>query len=208
MAYVLSKIGIRKEVQDFVKDEFVCLSDGTLAFKYGHEYEFFNLNRHIVPVSDILWMAGYQNISLVRQVYIFNSAIEALAYLSLHYDYLGNLDNILIISIGLCPSPYQLHFIVENFKKRKILLVFGNDCLGRILDLKVIGGIIQLPIQITYQAEELFKIQFRNKVYFFKMEELTLSSFQICTGVRSKARTLKPKKHNTFLHQITDLSTY
>jgi hypothetical protein len=150
-------------------------------FDYGHECEVFGEYGHRIPLEGY-WQAGEP--SLASQAFICSSAMEALAFLSLNQHRFPNFDRLL--------------FTTDKSRKGKTGLIFGNDILGRITDIKTAAP----QALINYEGAEQYSIQYHNQYYAFSENNLTLNAFEKASHQRFGLRTWKPKKHSSYLAQL------
>lgn len=201
---VLSELRIPGEVQEFFND-FVTIDDkGRLVCSYGDKNnEYFNAAfGHHVPVTDHIWIAGNQSCDVASHLFICRSAIEAIAFLSFHYQTYRIITQFAFISFGLVPSESQFQVIERAIKRKKFSLVMGNDLLGRICDIKIAAGLQGHTIKAKLIDQEGISITFRGKDFEFSRDRLTLSGFEKRSKFRSYARTFKPKGEETFLAKL------
>src|SRR4051812_42042970 len=97
----LTRLGVPPQIQQFFAVE-------EPIFDYGNETEHFSEIIHRVPATNNLWMAGNQ---FARQVIIAFSAMEAIAYLTLHETNYQNFNDLLFIATGSRISKGQLTWI-------------------------------------------------------------------------------------------------
>jgi len=188
----LTRLGIRPEVQSFFQPYFNSDGTGNLVFSYQDSFEHFGFAFHRVPDSEYLWMAGNNNFSHIRQVFICGSAMDCIAFLNFNYSAFRHTDNLLFVSTGIRPNADQLRWINENLDGKMFSLVFSNDLLGRICDLKAAAGIRRMPLAISTTGEEIV-VYFRHKAYHFLFDEFSLNAFEKQAGYRFNMNTLKPK---------------
>ena len=191
MNHHLTGLGVPAVVQAF-------FSTGDLCFSYGDDYELFGEGFHRVPTTPNLWIAGKE---LSRELVITSSAMEAIAYLSVSLHRYPYLDHLSFIAIGNLPNYAQLSWIRSNYPKQKFTLVFGKDLLGRLADIRVAAGLKHHRAKMTHLGQEI-QISYRNILYTFGQDRLSLSAFEKATGLRTGFRTAKPKGFDTYLQQL------
>jgi hypothetical protein len=188
---ILTALGIPEEVQSFFGAE-------QLLFAYGCHYEHYDEGFHRVPTTTHLWTAG----SLVtREVIITPTAMEAMAYLTLHRHKYHRLDNITCIAVGNLPHDAQLKWITANFNGKRFTLVFPGDLLGKLADIKIAAAINGVSVAFRH-LPACIEIKFKRLVYRFSENELSLNRFEKTTALRTGCRTAKPKFAYTFLEQL------
>ena len=188
---VLAQLGVPEAVQDF-------FNVGELLFNYGGHFEHFYPAFHRIPTTTNLWLAGKD---LSREVIITATAMEAIAYLSVNLHRYPDLNALTFIAIGNLPHPAQLKWIISHYPKRKYTLVFGKDLLGRLADIRVAAGLKNKAIRLL-RSDSKIQISCNNQQYVFDPDNLSLSSFEKVSGLRTGYRTAKPKDFDTYLDQL------
>jgi hypothetical protein len=186
MAALFDKLGVPKNVRLFFEPYFQSLPDGSILFPYGEEAEHFSLYFHQVPSAVVPWTAGDGPL-----VFISNSAMECIAFLSFYshaYPIFGQLQ---FIAIGN-------YFSGLNVSATKITMLFGRDILGRLTDIKLSMALRNKNALMFYCGDDLFDIS----GHMFSASQLTLNVFETGLGIRSGIRTVKPRGFNTFLEQL------
>lgn len=199
----LTRLGVRPEVQAFFHPHFNADHTGNLVFNYPDGAEHFGFAFHRVPISEHFWIAGNTNFHLVRRVFISNTAMDAIAYLNLNYTAFNQTENLLFLAAGIKPNTGQLRWINRHFSGKTFSLIFSNDILGRICDLKTAAGIRRLPVAVEIAAGQV-NIRFRQQQFAFLQEQFSLNAFEKASGYRFNARTLKPKNFNCYLDQLKE----
>jgi hypothetical protein len=186
----LTGLSVAPAVQEFFEPYYSTDETGDLVFSYGETAEHFGFAFHRVPACG-LWQAGNPNTSMIRYVFLCDSAMEAIAYFSL------NLHGF--------PHPALCLFIAGdlefNFIGKSCALVFSNDLLGRVRDLKTAAVIRRQPLAITVK-EETVLIRFRQSTYEISQEQFSLSAFEKLTGYRFGMRVNKAKNAPCWLDQL------
>ena len=185
----LTRLGIRPEIQDWLAPYYHTDDTGNLCFSYGNDTEIYGLAFHRIPLKGGCWKAGAEN--LVSQTVICSSAMEAIAWLNCHAV---NLDHLHIIATG---SKITL----PALPKSKQVLVFGNDLLGNICDLKAASVLVGHPIEIAVE-EDAVNITFRHSRFDLPADSFSLSAFQRISGYRFNVKTSKPRQHSSWLNQL------
>jgi hypothetical protein len=191
MNALLSALNVPVEVQQFFNAD-------ELLFNYGGHYEQYDTGFHRVPTTTHLWLAGN---SLSKTVILTSSAMEAIAYLTINRYKFSNLRDVTFMALGNLPSTGQLKWIRDTFRKRKFILVFGNDLLGRMADIRVAAGLRNKPVAFHYTAFRI-GVKCRRVLYEFDIDQLSLNAFEKATAIRTGCRTDKPKKFTSFLDQL------
>lgn len=193
MSEVLIRLGVPQPFLAWFNCADAC------EFPYGDASEIFKDRFHKVPTTVNLWFAGQRSAS---EVVITHSAIEAIAFLSLNADHYPNLEAVSFIATGNLPGMAQLQWIRRNFQKRKFTLVFGNDLLGALTDIKVAAGLKGHGTRI-WLSGDVVRIQMKTQQHLFSIPELSLHAFEKAFGLRMNIRTRKPNRVVNFLDQLT-----
>jgi hypothetical protein len=192
MNEILIRLGISPEIQAFFN------VSSNLDFDYGDRQEHYGEDFHLVPATRNLWMAGNQN---ANQVIISYSVMEAMAYITLKRQYYPRLEQVAFIAVGCRLHPEQSDWIGQNFKNRKVTLVFGRDLIGNLTDIKLTAGIKNIPVRIL-NSEGRIQIHKGGKWRVFEQEQISLHAFQEAFSIRPRFRTAKPHNSLTFLDQL------
>lgn len=192
MNHLLTRLGISSEIQAF----FNAGSD--LVFNYGDQYEEYTESYHRVPSTQNLWVAGNQN---AAQLIITYSVMEAISFISLKRVRYPRLEQLAFVAIGNRLHVEQGEWIRQNFRGRKVTLVFGKDLLGNITDIKLSAAIKNTPIRVVYSGPEIL-IYWNNWLKVFSQDSISLHAFQEAFGIRPRFRTGKPVQFLTFLDQL------
>jgi hypothetical protein len=201
----LTRLGIDPAVQANFAPFYYRDTSGNLGFAYHGDCEVYGLGFHHVPVTDDAWIAGPENFALVRQAVICSSAMEAIAWLNCHFTAFHSMDNLLFISTGSRVTSTKLDWIRRSLSGCKYGLLFSNDLLGKVCDLKAAAGLKGYPVNIRNHSNTLL-INFRHQHYELGHETFSLSAFEQVSGFRFGVQTFKPKRHNSWLDQLTDQS--
>jgi hypothetical protein len=197
----LQRLYVPVNVQQFFEPYLNADHNGDLVFSYGHETEVFGLAFHRVPIAENLWIAGNQNLAMVRQVFICESAMEAIAYLSMNFVAFRDFENLLFIATGSKPNTEQFRYILQNLPGKAFTLISSKDLLGRVCDLKAAAGIRKMPVAVAFENEQL-KIHFRFRTYTFSPDGFSLNFFEKLSGYQFNLKTSKPKDFNCWLDQL------
>jgi hypothetical protein len=198
----LTRLGVRPEVQAYFRPCYRTSDLGNLLFPYGDEGEHFGFAFHRVPVTDDCWLAGSIHFPQVRMVILSTSALDAVSWLNKKYNAFTATENLLFVALGGGISDAQLHWIRDKFSRKKCHLIFSNDLLGRLADLKVAAALHGWPLSLYADPEEKVTINFRTANFCFSQETLSLSAFERAAGIRFGVSTSKPRKYNSFFEEL------
>ena len=193
----LTKLGIRPEVQEFFAPCYSSDGTGNLVFPYGRSTETYGLAFHHVPATESYWLAGC-DFAFAQEILICGSAMEAVAWLHIHYRAYNSTDSLLFLSTGTRPCGEQLYCLKKGIKGKRIALLYGNDLLGRVCDLKTAAALRNQPAAVSLDKDNVV-VTFRSKLYSCTREGFSLNAFEKQSAYRFHARTLKPKTANTWL---------
>lgn len=191
MNALLTELGVPIVIQEF-------FATGELLFNYGGHFEHYDIGFHRIPTTPHLWTAGS---TLTREVIIVPAAMEAIAYLTINQHRYPDLGLLSFISLGNIPSKGQLRWISNQFPKRKYTLVFGNDLLGRLTDIRVATGLKGKTVRFSNTSAGIC-VKFDRVLYQLGTEDITLNIFEKVSALRTGCRTVKPKLFNSFLEQL------
>ncbi|SDF27896.1 hypothetical protein SAMN05216464_115102 [Mucilaginibacter pineti] len=197
----LTRLGICPKVQDFFAPHYLSDACGNLIFPYGNDTEHFGFAFHRVPDTEMLWLAGNPNSNMIRRVFICASAMEAIAYLSVKYTAINDLEGLLFASVGAKPSIEQINWLNRNFTGRQFALVFGKDILGRVCELKVAAGLSNIPVAIFLEGDFII-VNYRSANYIFPAQAFSLNAFEKKTGCRFRIATQKPPGFDSYFQQL------
>ena len=197
----LTRLGIRPEIQEWLLPYYHTDVTGNLCFSYGDDYEVYGLAFHRVPLTTGCWLTGSDHLPLMRQVFICSSAMEAISWLNCHFTCFGMIENLLFLAIGSKLAESQFNRIRHALPGRKYRLLFGNDLLGRICDLKAATLLIGNPAEIALEGDEL-QINFRDKCFRIPCKGFSLNAFERISGFRFNVSTHKPGQHSSWFSQL------
>src|ERR1700744_1744799 len=197
----LTRLNILAEVQDFFSPFHDTDGRGNLCFNYGNDTEIYGLAYHRVPATSQCWIAGPRNFALVRQVIICSSAMEAFAWLTCHINAYRSLDYLLFIATGSRITHEKLTWVRNELPGHKYGLLFGNDLLGKICDLKAAAALHGLAVKISGEQNGL-SIHFRYRCFRMDHQLFSLNAFSRLSGFRFGVQTLKPAHYCNWLDQL------
>ena len=187
----MAELGVPAELQ-------ALFNSPNCIFDFGDVTEHFGAGFHKVPTSQNVWRAAGD---AVRELIITHSAMEGLAYITFNRHLHKAPENMAFVAIGNYPHALQMDWIRENFRKRKITLVFSNCILGTLADIKVVSGLRKLPVRMRLQENSIL-LDCNGVRRTFEQDLLSLHVFEKAFAIRSGIRTCKPKNHLTYLYQL------
>ena len=188
----LERLGIHPEVQSFFKP-FITDTCESLIFKYDNSLEHVSQYFHRIPTTEETWSAG--EITLAKHIFICGSAMDAIAWL--HFHHYAYQSNLFFAAVGTSPSQNQIETLIKT--KKQYHLVFSNDELGTICDLKVASYIRKKPIRIIADAPG-YLVNFKSKNY--RLEKFSLNALEKAARFHFNIPVSKPQKFNTFYEQL------
>ena len=198
----LTRLGVRPEIQTYFRPFYRADNFGNLIFPYGDAGEHFGFAFHRLPLTDDCWLAGNLHFPQVRRVILSASALDAVSWLNKKYHSFAATQNLFFVALGAGISDGQLSWIRRNFSGKKIQLIFGNDLLGRLADLKVAAALLGRPLSLYMDGEEKILVQFRSRNFCFSQETFSLSAFERAAGVRFGVPASKPLKYNSYFEEL------
>lgn len=193
-------------MEDVVKK--LGLSSGDLAFfrlkdfnfDYGGDQEIFKNDFHYVPTTTNVWLAGNYYSS---DVVVANSAMEVLSWYIFNKNKFRDPSSLALISLGNLPSDEQICWLRREFRGRKLSLLFGNDLLGAMTDIKVALSIIGKKPALHWQKDKI-EILVEGSSILLTPAHCSLNRFEKISGIRTGIATLKPKQHTSFLNKLKE----
>jgi len=189
---LLEKLGVSSELQAFFKST-------DCVFDFGDSFEHFGPGFHKVPTTQNVWRTAGET---VTNVIISHSAMECLAYLTLNRHRFQLLSALGCVALGNYPYELQLEWVRRTFYRRKFTLVFSNDLVGRVMDIKVMTGLRNKPTRLWLSGDSVIA-RYHERTLSFAQANLSLHSFEKAFSIRSGIRTRKPLHHLTFLDELT-----
>jgi hypothetical protein len=196
----LTRLGIRNEVQEFFAPYYSSDGTGNLLFPYGRYSEIYGMAFHHIPATENYWLAG-SNLAFAREIIICGSAMEAVAWLHIHYRDYNQIDSLLFLSTGTRPCGEHFYRLKGKMNGKRISLLFGNDLLGRVCDLKTAAALRNQPAAVSLDNKNIF-VTFRSKTFPCSRELFSLNAFEKQSAYRFHIRTLKPQTANSWLDLV------
>lgn len=197
MSTTLKLLGIGSEVQDLFKDNYHLNDRGDVVFNYPEgKCEVYGIGKHMIPKLAMPWISHQIPLESIRDVYLFESALEALCFAQCHSAKVmnHNFEYSLFLSLGSLTFPQATDWICENFKNRMFRFVFSNTLLGRVMDCRIAARLANTTVRIRHNDETVF-VDYHHKQYIFNEDNFTLDAFKKASGFALRnARTLKPPK--------------
>ena len=131
-------------------------------------------------------------------IIICSSAMEAISWLDCNFAGLTGTANLLFAATGNNLAAGQIIRLIKLFPCQRHALLFANDLIGNVWDLKVAATLCGYPVSICSSGEFLY-INFRNRPFQMPCDAFSLSKFERLCGYRFKVKTLKPRKDVSWL---------
>lgn len=153
-----------------------------------------------------VWEANFSDRANTKDVFFFESAIDAMSFYQLYKDKY-NFDNSTFISVGGAISDKQIDNVLKVYPQAKIRACFDNDMTGRFFDATLAAAIKgdnlkarihkDGSVSFCYNDKQFEKIRFEGKP--------TLADLEKIIGIRlsSKISVVKPKSGKDFNEILT-----
>lgn len=208
MSTALSRLGLDQTVQEYFNSDFEENEKGEVVFNYGDDkFEIYSIRKHVVPMLVQPWISHKKNFSAITDVYLFESAIEALCFVQFSSSKLKkDFDDSIFVSIGRLPSPQIADWLSDNLRDKKFHFVFPNTILGKVMDCRMAARLDNKSVKISHYNETVF-IDFLQKIYSIPEKVFSLNEFKKVANYRAKNfRTHKAREpHRTFKELISYL---
>lgn len=182
---------VRRKGKSFINIGFPYRQAGEQTIK-GYELANFHFKGH-APGSQrksAVWMADLSDAPpLINQVYMAESAIDAMSFYQL-YQHKYNFDQALFISTGGNVLRNQAQQLLNAYPKAKINTLFDNDFSGKLYDIFLAGIKSKREIGITRESDAVV-FQLEKGKFKIPIDQLSLSRFERVTGIRSGIRPFK-----------------
>ncbi|WP_345948990.1 hypothetical protein ABDD95_19270 [Mucilaginibacter sp. PAMB04274] len=198
----MTKLGIPAIIQQHCLPYLETDQNRNISFSFGDGYEIFGPGRHWVPVTQGLWFAGALDDPGIRHLIIGHSAMELIAFLTLHRHLFDDLNRILLVATGSGLHSSQLSLIRDSCEGKSCAFIFGKDLFGRIADLKAAASLRKLPVSISLRSDECLTVIFRSRHFVFTQNSFSLNAFERSSGFRFRIHSYKPKSASSYLHQL------
>lgn len=132
--------------------------------------------------SEGLWLASFtDNPKEVKNIYIFESAFDALAFAQIYRDRI-DLKSSAFVSVGGSFSDKQLIGLSQAYPAARAVLLFDKDLNGHMYDIRAIGLMSGVSIQAKVDKD---KVAFTTKERSFSIpiEELSAKKFSELSGI-------------------------
>lgn len=202
MSTALRLLGIDDEVQEIFNKDYLIDDKGNVVFHYLEgKNEVYGIGKHIIPKLSMPWISHRHPLESIRDVYLFESAIEALCFTqcNLKKGDKRNFEFALFLSFGRMTFPQATDWICENVSNKNFYFVFSNTLLGRVMDCRIAARLALKTVRIQHYDETVF-VEYLHDQYRFNEDAFTLDAFKKETGFALRnARTIKPPKpYRTF----------
>lgn len=193
MHKLLSQLHVPPGIQEFFE-----IGD-KLRFDYGSGIEIFDSGFHFVPSANSFFIHGSP---ASRYVVITWSVMEAVAWSVVNLHGYPDMEHHAFVALGNRPDLVRIQALNLLFPKRKFILVFGSDLLGRTTDIYVAAALKRHFSRLIIIDRETIEIRLGEHVFRLEQDRLSLNVFQKSFGIRTACRTSKPKAHNSYLDQL------
>lgn len=200
----LSKIGFEAAIWQFFFGSDAIFQDGMIQLpiirpllneEFQNEILFLD-GRRSVPVQT--YFQFNEGILHRFDVYIFQSATDALAYVQLK-DMIDS--EVVFLVLGKNPSETLLQHVKSKFKGSRFFLAYPNNPLAKIAEIRIIGFLAEERLGLELK-DNRFLCNYRNRIASIPLESVSLSAVLKLTGFRPKIRTLKPPKSYDSFYEL------
>ncbi|WP_207423788.1 hypothetical protein [Desertivirga brevis] len=201
-------LGLAAKVVTFFEPFFHYAEDLSILFAYYSQsdiaFETFISGKVRSVATRGIWQACPTHPRCVRDLYLFPSAMEALAFFHYKTSLLSEGSEIAAVSTGILPHKEQVLLLKERYKEAKLHLVCPSDLAGRIADCKIALWAKGLNAFFHCDRDSLL-IEFGGRNLLLPGSMLSLSSFQKQAGLKFSLRTHKPRnRYNTYYELLLD----
>ncbi len=156
--------------------------------------------------SDAAWISN-RNTSLVKDVFIFESTIDAMSYYQLNKAKI-NLNTSSFVAVGGYFAKGQLNSIINRFPNAKFHTGFDNDINGQIYTAIVEAKLNGKEMAILKNKEKgTIDFELNQKAFSIPENEFTLGKFREKTRFKEKvSQHLPGKQFNDFNDVVKGLS--
>lgn len=141
--------------------------------------------------SEGLWIADLSGTGFPPNVFIAESAIDAMSFYQL-YKQKYQLDQAAFISTGGYVTDKQLRNVLQNYSNSQIHTLFDNDISGHLYDIRAACMKANKDLRIHKDQNE-FNFKLNNSSFSLPKENVSLTNFRKESGLRSNIRVHKAK---------------
>lgn len=149
--------------------------------------------------------AGLLEVGMVRQHFLFYTAIDILCFCHFHQHLLKNNGSNIFSAIGINPCSISICHYAKQFIKVKIITVFDSDLLGKVLDCKVALALLGKETHFKLHQDKLL-FTYKGNEFAVDESQFSLNYFFLLTGIRTNHRTIKPKGAVSFYQLLAQQS--
>lgn len=208
---ILSVLGVGLSVQRLFHNSLRFDHAGRLVFDYYangdlKDSELFGFKTTKHACTNGLWFAGDQHKPL--NVFLFFSAIEAIAFAHLNNSKFNGFNHCLFVSLGVKPSKQQIDLLKKLYKGCKFHTVFANDLIGKVYDCKASLWLTNKDCSFTLGNDIVTVTAVTDsetaKIVSIGRSQFSYFSFHTLFGKRSNIKTHKPsdKTYLSFLSYL------
>lgn len=149
--------------------------------------------------SSSLWLADFSSDkALVKNVYLFESAIDGLSFYQLNKDKI-DLERSVFGSVGGYISDNQIKNTLKAYPNAIINTGFDNDLNGNIYDIKVHSIMANLNLKIEAQKDKSI-VNFTTEKHRFALnnQDVSITRFRDETHSSARMKVFKPKEGKDF----------
>lgn len=132
------------------------------------------------------------NISIPRtHIILAPNPAAADNHIARHSHSFSNPEGLWFFCYGNQPTQHQISSMLASVHKKKIILLYEDDLLGRVAAIKIACWIKGRDVQLKYERPEMILIRFNGHQHYFPEHQLSLSRFEKRTGLRTQIKTYK-----------------
>ena len=125
-----------------------------------------------------VWMATTaQNPQSVKDVFMFNSAVDAMSFYETHKNAI-NLNNTALISVGSLAKENQFLGIVERFPDAQYHTAFNNNLLGQLSTIAIVSAASIGPVKFETTDKNSITFSTYYDKFTMPIKDINLLSFK------------------------------
>lgn len=202
MIMFLENLGFSRKTLEIFKGSFVFNEEqGNFAFPCSPSPNFscsgdekLYLDGTGVVPSAFFWEFSTTDDNLVSKVFLFQSAVEAMAF----YELKGGdfLRDSALVAVGSSVEFPLISTLKSRFFRASFFLVFPNDFAGRVSDVRVAGFLSGVNVSAKL-VDGSVVFRYREREVSVPSEAVSLSKFEILSNVNLKTKTVKARGYRT-----------
>lgn len=141
--------------------------------------------------SSAAWVADFSQggPSAVRSVFLFESALDAMAFFQLNRTKLK--QEVALVSLGGTFADNQIRGVMQRFPNARLFDCFDNDLAGRVYGIRLIALVENIPMKIT-KMEKGILVEARGKQCLLSTERSIAAQMRAELNIRYKVGQWSP----------------